>query len=144
LAYTTISLIRAGHLTIDRERSRAQSRTLRAIAKLELANEPIPEALTSALNRFADIRHFYVPVPDNEHAGEVVPTNRGENPYDRGPRDNWQSFMGPSWGWLLPWRAVTRGMGDEIFNWPIAPAVEARLRSEATRRFTARENSSPD
>jgi hypothetical protein len=143
LAYTTISLIRAGHLTIDRERARAHSRTRRAIAKLEHANQPVPGELMSALSRFGDVRYFYVPLLDHEGAGEIVPTLAGENPYDLGAKGNWRQIMGPGWGWLLPWQALTRGMGDEIYNWPLAPSVESRLRAKAEESFNARQRISP-
>lgn len=133
LAYTTVSLIRSGQLTIDRERQRAHSRTLHAIGKLRSASQPIPKELETKLARFADVHHFYVPLPDIEGGGVIVATLPGENPYDMGDRANWELIMGKGWGWLSPFRSLRRWMGDEIFNWPLAPAVEARLRAEAKR-----------
>jgi hypothetical protein len=142
LAYTTIRLIREGHLTIDRERSRAHSRTLHAIAKLQAANKEIPEDLKLALSRFADIKHFFIPSTDVNEEGEVVATLPGENPYDLGTRGNWELVMGKGLGWLLPWRAIRRGMGDEIYNWPISPIVKARLVAEAESRHQVARNQS--
>jgi hypothetical protein len=42
--------------------------------------------------------------------------------------------MGKGLGWTMPWKAIVRGMGDEIFDWPISPLVKARLLAEAKRR----------
>jgi hypothetical protein len=89
-----------------------------------------------ALQRFADIKHFYIPLENGD--GEIVATVPGENPYDLGPLANWGAVMGPGLGWLLPWRAIRRGMGDEIYNWPISPAVKARLVTEAERQHSVR------
>lgn len=133
LAYSTITLMRRGHLTIDRERHKSHTRTRRAIEKLRAASQPIPAKLEESLRRFTDIHHFYVPIPDSPNAGHIVATLPGESPYDFGTKGNWELVMGSGWGWLNPLRAIRRGMGDEIFNWPIAPLVEARLISEAAR-----------
>jgi hypothetical protein len=66
--------------------------------------------------------------------GEIVFTLPGENPYDLGATGNWQAVMGKELGWTISWRAIRRGMGDEVFNWPISPSVKARLVAEAKRR----------
>lgn len=134
LAYTTVRLIRAGHLTIDRERARAHSRTQHAIDDLHAANRAIPEGLTASLKRFAEIKHFFIPLNDIDGDGEIVATLAGENPYDLGIKGNWEAVMGEGIGWLLPWKAIRRGMGDEIYNWPISSLVKARLITEAKRR----------
>jgi hypothetical protein len=42
--------------------------------------------------------------------------------------------MGEGLGWLIPWRAMRQGMGDEIYNWPVSPVVKARLIAEAQSR----------
>lgn len=86
------------------------------------------------LNRFADIKHLFVPSKVNDGEGEVVATLPGESPYDLGTKGNWELVMGQGLGWLLPWRAIRRGMGDEIYNWPISPVVKARLVAEAEGR----------
>jgi hypothetical protein len=133
LAYSSVRLLRAGHLTIDRERARSHSRTRHAVDKLQAAGQPIPESLMTALNRFADIKYFYIPL-ENTDQGEIVATLPGENPYDLGIRGNWEAVMGKGLGWLSPWKAIRRGMGDEIYNWPISPPVKARLIAEAESR----------
>lgn len=92
------------------------------------------------LNRFADIKHFFVPSKENDGEGEVVATLPGENPYDLGTKGNWELVMGQGLGWLLPWRAIRRGMGDEIYNWPISPVVKARLVAKAESRHQVRCN----
>jgi hypothetical protein len=66
--------------------------------------------------------------------GEIVSTLPGENPYDLGVTGNWQAVMGQGLGWTIPWRAIRRGMGDEVFNWPVSPSVKARLVAEAKLR----------
>ena len=133
MGYATIRLIRAGQLTIDRERAKAHGRTLHAIAQLRAGNQEIPEDLVTKLDRFADIRYFFVPLGD-AGKGEIVSTLPGENPYDLGVTGNWQAVMGKGLGWIIPWKAIRRGMGDEMFNWPISPSVKVRLTIEAQRR----------
>jgi len=133
LVYATIRLIRAGQLTIDRERAKAHGRTLHAIALLRGRNQDIPEDLVAKLDRFADIRYFFVPLGD-AGKGKIVSTLPGENPYDLGVTGNWQAVMGKGLGWMTPWKAIRSGMGDEIFNWPISPSVKARLITEAESR----------
>lgn len=100
----------------------------------------MPIELEDKLRRFADIRHFHVPLPDLPGRAPIVATLPGENPYDLGPRGNWELVMGKGWGWLSPFRAIRRGMGEEIYNWPVAPAVQARLIKEA-QRLTETDNS---
>jgi hypothetical protein len=68
--------------------------------------------------------------------GEIVSTLPGEKPYDLGVTGNWQAVMGKGLGWMTPWNAMRSGMGDEIFNWPISPAVKNRLVAEAKRRHS--------
>jgi len=133
LGYTTVRLLRAGQLTIDRERAKAHGRTLHAIAQLRAGNQDIPEDLSAALDRFADIRYFFVPLGD-AGTGEIVSTLPGENPYDFGVTGNWQAVMGKGLGWTMPWKAIKKGMGDEILNWPISTSVRARLIAEAKSR----------
>ena len=134
LAYTTIRLVRAGHLTIDRERARAHSRTQHAIDKLRAADQIVPADLVTSLNRFASIKHFYVPIDGLDGEGEIIATLPGEDPYDLGVKGNWQAVMGDGFGWLLPWRAIRRGMGEEIYNWPVSSSVKSRLIAEAQSR----------
>lgn len=139
LAYTTISLVLSGHLTIDRERHRSHTRALHAMQQLQSANQPIPPNLSQTVERYSDKLYFFVPLPElGKGKGEVVDTLPGERVYDLGRNGNWEMVMGKGWGWVLPWNAVRMGMGKEIYNWPIAPAVEKRLREEARRRYQAR------
>lgn len=126
-------MVLRGHLTIDRERQRSHARTRHAIEKLKAASQPIPAKLEESLRRFTDIHHFYIPLPDTPEEGRIFATLPGESPYDFGTKGNWELVMGRGWGWLNPFRAIRRGMGDEIYNWPIAPSVEARLVAEAKR-----------
>jgi palmitoyltransferase len=133
LAYSTVTLIRHGHLTIDRERQKSHTRAQHAIEKLRAASQPIPADLEKSLRRFTDIHHFYVPVPDDPDRGHIIATLPTENPYDFGAKGNWRLIMGSGWEWLNPLRAIRRGMGNEIYNWPIAPGVEARLIAESKR-----------
>lgn len=126
-------MIRRGDLTIDRERHKSHTRTRHAIEKLRAASQPIPAKLEDSLRRFTDIHHFHVPLPNDPKAGQIVATLPGESPYDFGTAGNWTLVMGSGRGWLNPLRAIRRGMGDEIYNWPIAPTVEARLIAEAER-----------
>ena len=124
-------------MTIDRERRKAHSRTLHAIDKLRAAGKPIPTELDEKLKRFANIRHFHLPVSDHPGRGQVVATLATENPYDLGSKGNWELVMGPGWGWISPFRCIQRGMGEEIYNWPLAPVVEVRLAREAQRMWEA-------
>ena len=80
-----------------------------------------------------DIRYFFIPLGD-AGTGEIVSTLPRENPYDFGVTGNWQAVMGKGVGWTMPWKAIKRGMGDEIFNWPISTTVRARLVAEAESR----------
>ena len=74
LAYTTITLVLRGHLTIDRERQRSHTRARHAIEKLRAASQPIPPKLEEALLRFTDIHHFYVPILDSSNGSHDTPS----------------------------------------------------------------------
>jgi hypothetical protein len=102
---------------------------------LTTSNQAIPADLTLALDRFADVRHFYVPLEGTGGEGQIVATLPGENPYDFGIRGNWNLVMGKGLSWLLPWKAMRRKMGNEVFNWPVSPKVKARLVAEAESRL---------
>lgn len=128
----------AGNLTIDHARKASRARTIHAIRALEKASKPIPSNLTTALERWSSKRYFFVPLPEfGEGAGEVIQTGE-QDVYDHGRKANWEMIMGEGWGWVLPWSALRRGMGKEIYNWPVDPEVERRLVEEARERYRAR------
>ncbi|WWC71886.1 uncharacterized protein I206_105845 [Kwoniella pini CBS 10737] len=139
LAYTTISLLIKGNLTIDRGRSTAHNQALMAIRRLQLQNQSIPAKLEANLAKFSDQRYFFVPLPLTEgqlgRKGKIVETLPHERPYDHGLKKNLHIVLGRGWKWILPWNALRRGMDDEVFMWPIQDGVERRLREEAQRRF---------
>ncbi|KAK8853108.1 hypothetical protein IAR55_003809 [Kwoniella newhampshirensis] len=66
--------------------------------------------------------------------GVIVPALPEERPYDLGRTRNWEIVMGPRWSWLLPWKALSPVLREDIFDWPISESVEKRLRGEAERR----------
>ncbi|WWD19522.1 hypothetical protein CI109_103983 [Kwoniella shandongensis] len=162
LAVSTISVLLEGHLTIDRGRHTAHSRTITAIQDLARSGQSIPKKLEDDLLRFSDRTYFFVPfeIPDplsnakthgevdeSHHndpeegsrsrpgrKGVIVPALPEERPYDHGRKKNWEIVMGQGWSWLLPWKGLSHAMGEEIFNWPISESVEKRLRAEAERR----------
>ncbi|WWC91584.1 uncharacterized protein L201_006530 [Kwoniella dendrophila CBS 6074] len=140
LAFTTITLLLEGNLTIDKGRSSAHQQALIAIEKLKQQNQPIPAGLIADLARFSDKRHFFVPLPATlqkpGRKGIVIETLDHEKPYDHGWKKNLIIVLGLEWSWLLPWNALKRGMGDEVFIWPIKQGVERRLRKEAERKAT--------
>ncbi|WVR07788.1 hypothetical protein IAU60_004831 [Kwoniella sp. DSM 27419] len=136
LAHGTLAVLLNGHLTIDRGRSSAHAQALMAIHSLRKKGLPVPPALEEKVVKFSDKRHFFVPLPESQTSlgGVIVETLDQDRPYDHGWRRNLEIVVGPGWGWLLPWRALRRGMREEIFVWPLVPEVEKRLRSEAARR----------
>ncbi|WVW86026.1 hypothetical protein I302_108064 [Kwoniella bestiolae CBS 10118] len=138
LAFTTLSLILKGNLTIDRGRSSAHAQALNAIHKLKIQKKHIPSQLEKNLSRFSDKRWFFIPLPEelqtSEKKGIVIPTLDRERPYDHGWKKNIEIVLGSTVSWILPWNAIRRGMGDEVFLWPISEDVETRLREEAERR----------
>ncbi|WVQ84915.1 hypothetical protein IAT38_007078 [Cryptococcus sp. DSM 104549] len=142
LAYSTIFVLIKGHLTIDRGRHDAHSRALAAISRLSQSGTAIPQSLQDQLSRFSDSRWFYVPVTDDTSAsqGAVVQTLNEERAYDHGKKRNWEIVMGQGWRWVLPWVAVRRGMGDEVWNWPLSGEVERRLEEEARERLVMRQS----
>jgi hypothetical protein len=86
------------------------------------------------MERYADRRWFFVPVPDHSQGGIIIPTLPEERAYDLGPDRNWEVIMGRGWGWIWPWNALRRGMRMEVVcQWPIATEVVERLRAEAAR-----------
>ena len=131
LAYTTISLVSVGRLTIDRERARAHGRAFEALRTLEKRGQPIPPHVLQNIDRWAERRWFSVPT---DRGRVVLPTLPHEQAYDLGDT-NWRLLMGQGWGWLLPWKALRRGLGkQDMLVWPLNPVVEKRLRDEASRR----------
>ncbi|WRT70349.1 uncharacterized protein IL334_007347 [Kwoniella shivajii] len=137
LAFSTITLLVRGNLTIDKGRSTAHNQALHAIYKSKMSGRSIPPELEMNLKRFSDTRHFYVPFPEsfqnNGKEGIVLPILDHERPYDHGWKKNLEIVLGKGWAWLLPWNAMQRGMGDEMFSWPIEEGVKNRLMEEAER-----------
>lgn len=96
------------------------------------------------MERYADRRWFFVPVPGHPEGGVVLPTLPEERAYDHGSEMNWKIVMGRGWSWVLPWRAAKMGMRmEEIVNWPINAEVEDRLRTEAARIAQEQERLGP-
>ncbi|WWD03592.1 hypothetical protein V865_001646 [Kwoniella europaea PYCC6329] len=138
LATTTLSLILKGDLTIDRGRSSAHGQALSAIYRLKSQGKHIPPHLESNLSRFSDRRWFFVPLPrelqTQDREGIILQTLEHERPYDHGWRQNLRIVLGSMTSWIYPWNAIRKGMGEEVFLWPITEDVEKRLREDAERR----------
>ena len=133
LAYTTVTLVCAGRLTIDRERARMHSRAVGALRALEKRGQVVPDHVRMDVERWAERRWFSVP---GENGRVVLPTLPHEQAYDFG-EGNWRFLMGSGWGWLLPWRALRMGIGQgEMMSWPLNTFVEARLRETAAHSVT--------
>ena len=93
--------------------------------------QPIPPHVLQNIDRWAERRWFSVPT---DRGRVVLPTLPHEQAYDLGDT-NWRLLMGQGWGWLLPWKALRRGLGkQDMLVWPLNPVVEKRLRDEASRR----------
>ncbi|CAD6572576.1 MAG: hypothetical protein TREMPRED_000578 [Tremellales sp. Tagirdzhanova-0007] len=136
LAGTTITLIISGQLTIDRERAKSHVRARMAMAKLVAKGQSVPETVKQNMDRWGEKRYFWVPV-DGDGSGIIVETLDGEKAYDHGRKRNWELVMGPGWRWIWPPNALLCKVGmntEDIFNWPIAPAVKVRLRQAALDR----------
>ncbi|OCF40791.1 hypothetical protein I317_05403 [Kwoniella heveanensis CBS 569] len=63
LAFSTITVLLSGHLTIDKGRSSAHAQAVSAIYALKMKGLPIPDELEKKVWRFSDKRWFFVPLP---------------------------------------------------------------------------------
>ncbi|WVF73190.1 hypothetical protein IAT40_008009 [Kwoniella sp. CBS 6097] len=63
LAFSTITILLSGHLTIDRGRTSAHAQAVTAIYGLKIKGLPIPDELEEKLWRFSDRTWFFVPLP---------------------------------------------------------------------------------
>ena len=143
-----IDTIRDGNLTVDRERAKSFARLKSDIDRLVAAGKPIPEKMKANMDKLTAQTYFWIPLAAGENSGGsrqserhgklgvVLPTLPAERPYDLGPSQNWEVYMGAGWKWLLPWSVFARGRHLErtIYHWPLNPAVEARLKQEAEDR----------
>jgi palmitoyltransferase len=128
LGAATAGLIKAGHLTVDRERVRSLARAQEAVETLRRAGKPVPSKTLEAMTRWQTRRYFWVPDSASPEGGKIVEYKGAQDPYDHGPKDNWDLVMGRGRGWLLPWRALRRGMTtEETLNWPIGPEAGRTL-----------------
>ncbi|KAL1409966.1 hypothetical protein Q8F55_003965 [Vanrija albida] len=135
LGYSTLRHVLSGALTIDVERAKSLAR-LRADIKAKRARGEEPSAdMVADAERFAATTWFFVPLEDSdEWAGAVLPALDGERPYDLGPAGNFAQIISRGRGisWLAPWNVLRGSLpDDELWNWPVAPAVRARLLADA-------------
>ncbi|WVR00351.1 hypothetical protein IAU59_007494 [Kwoniella sp. CBS 9459] len=63
LAFSTVTVLLSGHLTIDKGRSSAHGQAVSAIYALKIKGLPIPDELEAKVWRFSDKRWFFVPLP---------------------------------------------------------------------------------
>ena len=144
-----IDTIRNGSLTVDRERAKSFARLKSDIDRLIATGIPVPAKMTENMNKLTAQTFFWIPIPIEEASegsersegdrrlGVVIPTLPGEQPYDLGPSQNWQVYMGEGWNWLVSWSVFARSkqLNQTIHRWPLNPAVEARLKLEAGARI---------
>ena len=143
LAASSIETILKGDRTVDRERAKSFARLKGDIDRLVVAGKPVSDRMKKNMERLTAQTHFWVPVDTDDvdvvdagrPTGILIPTLPGERPYDLGRNANWELFMGPGFGWLLPWNALRRSvqLRRTILHWPMNPIVEARMRREARR-----------
>ena len=125
LGIATAGLIKAGHLTVDRERARSLARAREAVNTLRRAGKLVPPKTLDAMTRWQTRHYFWTPDGALPDGGCIVEYKGERDPYDHGLRGNWDLIMGRGWGWLLPWEALGRGMAkEETLNWPLS--LEAR------------------
>ena len=122
--------ISTGILSVDRERAKSYTRASAAISALQARGAAVPPQLEEARRRYADVYHFYVPLPGG--GGRIVQLGSTDRPYDLGKSGNWELVMGKGWGWILPWNALRRGMSkDQLMRWPLAPDALHALKDTA-------------
>jgi hypothetical protein len=105
------------------------SRSIEALKELEKRGRPVPDSVRQNIEKWAERRWFSVPTPEGGRV--VLPTLPHEQAYDLG-RENWRFVVCSEYGWLLPWRALRLGLGEQdMMSWPLNPDVEERLRRAA-------------
>lgn len=134
LGYSTLRHVLVGELTIDVERGKSLAKLRADIAALRARGEEPGEELLADAARFANSHWFFVPLDSDEWAGAVLPALDGERPYDLGAWGNFGQLISRGRGisWLAPWNVLRASVPDsELWNWPVAPAVHARLFADA-------------
>ncbi|WVO12487.1 hypothetical protein L204_100087 [Cryptococcus depauperatus] len=129
LAHSTLAVLREGNLTVDRERQKSFIRLSRQLASLSKTNsdQNFQDNLVQRLQDLYPSRHFYIPNPTG--SGKIVQLPYIFNPY-RLETDPMEVILGKGWNWILPWRALQSGIGDQIFNWPLSDEAVKLLKNQ--------------